>query len=161
MILTQKRLKALLHYNPETGIFTRLVRTTNSLKIGDVAGGDSGNGYIQIRVGGGLYWAHRLAWLYMTGKWPRLHIDHENGNGMDNRFHNLRDKDRSFNMQNRRRARVDNSCGFLGVQTNNSGFQARITVKGKRISLGTYSNPAKAHEIYLSAKRKLHEGCSI
>ena len=71
-MLTQAELKRQLHYNPETGIFTRLVSTARRIKVGDVAGFNSGQGYLQICVNYTTYPAHRLAWLYCHGSMPNL-----------------------------------------------------------------------------------------
>ena len=46
------------------------------------------------------YVAHRLAWLYMTGEWPRHEIDQINLDRSDNRFCNLRPANRSQNSAN-------------------------------------------------------------
>lgn len=66
--LTQKELKQVLSYNPNTGIFT-WIRPRQGMLIGHVAGTDK-DGYTNIYVNHKPYRAHRLAWLYMTGKFP-------------------------------------------------------------------------------------------
>lgn len=161
MSLSHTELLRLLHYSHETGEFTRKIKTSNSVKVGDVAGGISEGRYIKINVGGGVHYAHRLAWFYVTGAWPTLHIDHKNGNGLDNRFSNLRDVDVTTNGENKRYPTRRNLSGLLGVHVNHKGFQARITVHGKRISLGTFQTPELAHSAYVDAKRSLHSGCTI
>src|SRR5690606_34614864 len=99
-MLTQQRLKELLYYDPETGIFTRLVgRSGPRARAGDVAGSDNGKGYIRIYVDGRPYKAHRLAWFYMHGEWPE-EIDHRNGERADNRLSNLRPVTRQQNNLN-------------------------------------------------------------
>lgn len=100
MSLTQDQLQQQLHYNPDTGVFTRLVRASNMLP-GTVAGTvHARDGYVVIRVLGAKYAAHRLAWLYMTGKWPSQEIDHINRDRADNRISNLRDVTHMVNMSN-------------------------------------------------------------
>ena len=84
--LTAERLREVLDYDPDTGVFTRKVRTASSVKVGDVAGSLNGKGYIRIRVDGRLYFAHRLAWLYVHGEWPVDQVDHINGIKNDNRI---------------------------------------------------------------------------
>ena len=66
-ILAQKELKELLHYDPETGIFTWLVSPSSKVKAGSIAGHVHLNGYRYIQVNCKRYLSHRLAWLYMTG----------------------------------------------------------------------------------------------
>jgi len=89
-MITQKELKELLHYNPDTGIFTRLIKTASSVQIGDVAGcKHKANGYIIINVLGIPYRAHRLAWLYMTGRWPKHQVDHDDHIRHNNKWSNL------------------------------------------------------------------------
>lgn len=80
--LTAGRLRELLHYNPETGTFTWIARSAHGshIRIGAIAGSSpNSNGYLQIRADGRTYKAHRLAWLYVNGEWPRADIDHKNG----------------------------------------------------------------------------------
>jgi hypothetical protein len=104
---------------------------------------------------------HRLAWMYVYGKWPRNDIDHINGNPLDNRIENLRDVTELGNNQNLRRPKKGNISGFLGVAPNHSRWLAKITVSGKQIYLGTYNTPEEAHQAYLAAKRVLHSTCTI
>ena len=160
-ILTQERLKELLHYEPETGIFTRLKRTSNRIKIGDVAGGLNGGGYIQIRLFGKLQQAHRLAWLYMTGSMPEHEIDHKNSDKSDNCWSNLRDVTHQQNSHNQRSHHSNNKNNVLGVMKNNAGFAARIRINYVPIHLGTFPTKELAHEAYLIAKRAMHSTCTI
>lgn len=159
-MLTQQELKKQLHYDPLTGIFTRLVSTSPNVKIGDVAG-QKYEGYIRIQVLRDRRMAHCLAWLYMTGEWPKDEIDHKNGVRDDNRWDNLRDGNKSLNQQNIRRARVTSTTGKLGVSRMGRKFQATIRVSGRKMHLGTFTTAEAAHQEYLKAKRQFHEGCTI
>jgi hypothetical protein len=159
--LTSQRLRELLHYDPETGAFTWLA-TAGKARAGGRAGDALSHGYNRIGIDGHVYLAHRLAWFYVYGIWPSGEIDHINGNRIDNRMVNLRDVPRRLNRENLRSARSDNQTGVLGVAKNGkSSWQARIKVNGVRHSLGTYGSPEEAHQAYLKAKRKLHDGCTI
>lgn len=143
-----------LDYFPATGEF--------SWKNGRVAGCTRKDGYRVIRVNDILMYAHRLAWLYVYGKWPGGLIDHINGVTGDNRIVNLRDATPTLNSENCHvTLKPSNKSGFRGVQKNHAGWQAVISVKGKRCGLGTFSSPEDAHAVYLHAKRRLHEGCTV
>ena len=159
--LTQERLRELLHYEPLTGVFTRLVSTANWAKVGDVAGGKGGKDYLQIGIDNRDYKAHRLAWFYMTGAWPIDQIDHIDGNPVNNRIENLREATNSVNKQNMRKARSDNKSGLLGVGKNGKKWRAVIGVDGKNKHIGYFDTPELAHAAYLDAKRVLHVGCTI
>jgi len=165
MRLTQTRLKALLSYGPETGVFTWFIAPNGRIRVGMAAGNLNPNGYVHIKVDGILYKAHRLAWLYMTGAWPtEEQIDHINGVRSDNRWANLRECERKINAQNRRKPHpLNKSSGLLGVSRRNptGGYQARIRVNGKEKPLGTYATAEAAHQAYVAAKRALHPGCTI
>ena len=159
--LTAQQLRELFHYNAETGVFTRLVQTSNRVKVGDVAGCKSGGGYVTISVFGRQCSAHRLAWLYVHGTWPVADIDHINGNPSDNRAANLRDVSRRVNKQNQRRAHITSTSGMLGAAADRGRWQARIRVDGKQRYLGNFDTPDLAHAAYLDAKRLLHEGNTL
>lgn len=160
-MITQERLHELVHYCPETGIFTHL-QSKGRKKAGAIAGSLRLDGYVYIMIGGHRTFAHRFAWLYMNGEWPVADIDHIDGNKSNNAFNNLRDVSRSVNAQNQKHAKISSKLGLLGVSKLPSGnFYAKIVLNGNRNYLGVFSNPNDAHQAYLKAKRKLHEGCVI
>lgn len=139
--LTAEYLRSILDYNPDTGIFTRKVSTSSRAKVGDVAGSPDGHGYLQIMVQRRSYLAHRLAWLYMRGEWPKLNIDHINRNPSDNRISNLRDVTQKQNLQNAGKY-SHNASGHPGVSwcKRNSKWQAYITHNQKQIHLGYFTD---------------------
>jgi hypothetical protein len=153
--LTQERLKVLLHYDPETGIFTRLVQTGSRTRVGDVAGGVNVHGYRQVGVCGRLYYAHRLAWLYMTGEWPPHHTDHINGDRDDNRWPNLRLATHAQNLANSRKSK-NNTSGLKGVSwdARKRKWFAQITVSRRHHFLGYFDDPTSAHGAYIDAAEK-------
>ena len=158
--LKAERLRELLNYDPETGVFTWRVSRRATARPGSVAGTITPKGYRAIWIGAN-YRAHRLAWLYVHGEWPSGEIDHIDGNRANNAIANLRDVSTSFNHENLRKARSDSRHGFLGVSPMGKRWKARITVRGKFQHLGIYDTPEEAHAVYLEAKRRLHAGCTI
>ena len=143
--LTAEYLRSILHYDQETGIFTRKVSTGPRVKAGDVAGCPDGHGYLRIMVQSRLYQAHRLAWLYMNGEWPKLNIDHINRNPSDNRASNLREVSQKQNMQNAGKY-SHNTSGHPGVCWHKriSKWQASIVHNQKHIHLGYFTNIEEA-----------------
>ncbi len=132
-MLTQERLKELLHYDPETGVFTRRVYRNSNARAGDVAGTLDPLGHLKISIDYKGYQCHRLAWLYMNGYFPELHIDHINRDAADNRLCNLREVSVSCNIKNSKQF-ANNTSGVKGVSWNNKGlyWEANITNLGKR-----------------------------
>jgi hypothetical protein len=161
-ILTSQSLRAVLAYDPETGVFTWLVRAGNA-KVGDTAGHVNTEGYRMIKVGNASRRAHRLAWLYVHGEWPANQIDHRDGDRSNNKFDNLRDVNNSVNQQNQRGPRSNNTSGFLGVSWHKKdrNWCAQITIEGRRNNIGAYPTPELASAAYLSEKRRLHSGCTL
>ena len=159
--MDQQRLRELLDYDAETGVFTWRESRGGS-NTGQVAGCPHPKGYIRICIDGRRYAAHRLAWLYVVGALPSGEIDHINGERNDNRIANLRDVSTQINQQNQRRARTNNrSSGLLGVTRKRGRWQAQIETNGKNVFLGCYSTKEDAHSAYLKAKRQRHDGCTI
>jgi hypothetical protein len=157
----RERLMEVVSYDPETGVFRWRERPNRRIRAGDVAGSMQ-NTYWRVAIDGTEYLAHRLAWLYMNGEWPSVQIDHINGIRTDNRISNLRDVLPAVNCQNQRNAQAKNLSGYLGVSTKAGGkWLARIHKAGKPIRIGLFDSPEAAHQAYLEAKRRLHEGCTI
>jgi len=153
--LTVDRLKQLFSYNPETGDFTYLTQASKKTKIGDIAGGLDDQGYRRIRVDGKKYRAHRLAFFYMTGKWPTDDLDHHDLNKDNNRWGNIRTASKSQNMANKSTPK-NNTSGFKGVywRKKSNAWYAVIGVNGKQQHLGQYTCPVAAHLSYIVAANK-------
>ena len=79
------------------------VHASTRAPVGTVAGAKNGRGYRQIRFDGRPYSASRLAWLYMTGKWPNFEISYLNGKPSDTRWANLRKATSSSNRNHPKR----------------------------------------------------------
>ena len=154
-ILTQARLQELLHYDPETGIFTN--RTTRGrFRAGSTTGSLHPRGYLAIRIDRKSYLAHRLAWMYTTGEWPSADTDHINGVRTDNRLVNLRAVSRKQNSENRGK-NSNNTSGYKGVSwaKREKKWQANIKHYENCFFLGYFDNIENAREAYLAANAQL------
>ena len=152
------RLREVLNYDPETGIFTWKVRLCLSTHVGDVAGCKNAQGYYRIGIDGTSLRAHRAAIAYVEGKPPVAQVDHINGNRLDNRYCNLRHATQPENCQNRG-VSGNNTSGYTGVyfEKDNGRWRARISLNGARLlHLGTFDTPEEASAAYLAAKAQLH-----
>jgi hypothetical protein len=160
-MITQNRLKELIDYDSESGVFTRKT-SYNRYKKGEKIGFKNTGGYIEAGVDKKYYGLHRLAWLYVHGVLPEI-IDHINGDKTDNRIINLRSANRKINSENLVKPRKDNASGYLGVNFHKASkkWVAQISVNKKKKHLGCFDSPEKARDVYLLAKRNLHEGCTI
>jgi hypothetical protein len=155
-ILTQDRLRSLLDYDPEAGVFTRRV-TIRHFLAGVVIGTVGTRGYLQCNLDGKPYKLHRLAWLYVHGVWPTGQIDHINHNTSDNRFCNLRDVSSAENHQNRAR-RTKSKSGYLGVtwHKRDCRWQATIEVAGHSYHLGNFKDLPTAIAARVQAEKRYH-----
>ena len=160
-MLTQKRLQEVLAYDPTTGIFTWNERTCapggdaakvsawNTRYSGKAAGVRT-HGYIKISVDDQKHYAHRLAFLYMTGSFPKDIVDHINHDGENNSWENLRDADKRLNAGNQRRPR-SNATGMTGAVLLPSGkFMAQRKRPGKGKYIGVFDTVEEAHAAYLA-----------
>lgn len=155
-MITKERLKEVLSYDPETGIFTSLI-SRGSIKPGDVINGCKSHGYLVTRIDDVLYRLHRLAWLYMYGEWPKGDTDHLNMIRDDNRIINLREATRSENMRNSI-GRSNNLSGVKGVSFDKARnkWQAHISVNKTHIALGRFDTKERAANAYKNAAKNLH-----
>ena len=158
--LSLERLRQVLRYEPETGIFYWIHRDTQKKKLGLNASIVRSHGYENICIDSQYYYTHRLAWFYVHGDWPKV-IDHINGIKTDNRIENLRNVSQRCNIENVLKPRKHNKSKVLGVRKSKYGFYSSLAHDKKTIYLGHYKTAEEAHNVYLEAKRQLHEGCTI
>lgn len=158
--LTQDRLRELLTYDSETGVFRWTKRFSTKIPKDLSAGIVYPRGYIAIRVDGRRYQAHRLAWFYVHGVWPENDVDHINGEKGDNRIANLRLATRSENLSNRgpRLKPRKYQKGVYQIKTAGKvyGYGVQIKSGDKRMKFGCYETPEEAHEMYCEAAVMLH-----
>lgn len=154
--MNQQELKTLLHYDPPTGVFRWRHEPKRGMQPWDVAGNIDRQGYVQIKIGGKVLMAHRLAWLYVHGKLPKQ-VDHKNMMRSDNRIDNLRAADNSCNGMNKR-MQSNNTTGYKGVtfHKGTGRYHAKIQANGVRKSLGYYETAEQAHQAYMTAAGELH-----
>lgn len=164
MTITYERAHELVRYVPETGLFYRRM-DRGGKRAGSVAGCLSNEGRVLMSMDNKLYLAHRLAWFMTHGVWPE-EIDHIDGNPSNNRLENLRSVSRAVNQQNLRkpyRGKVESQ--YLGVQRSPSNrtkqWRAQLGHQGRNINLGYFYSEEEARQAYLTAKRSLHEGCTL
>jgi hypothetical protein len=154
-MITQSELKELLHYDPDTGIFTWINpskgRKGNPQKIRK-------DGYCYICIKYKKYLAHRLAWLYVYGKFPEVFIDHINMDKSNNRIENLRLVTYSGNSINKK-LQKNNTSGYKGVTYNKKSkrYMAKIKIQQKEIYLGLFESIENAALAYKKAALKYHK----
>lgn len=151
-MLTRETLIENLRYDPVTGYFYRL-RSSSWAKIGDRAGRkDDPETYTLIGLLGHKYTAHRLAWLYVHGEFPKGMIDHINRDKSDNRIENLREVTRAQNAMNSK-MNVKNSSGYKGVffHRGRQEWRAQINIRNRVVNIGKFASAEAAHLARLRA----------
>lgn len=157
VLLSAERLREVLTYDPKTGHMTWRVDRPRR-PAGSEAGTPNGAGYMCVSVDGERYRRSRLAFLYMTGRWPVPECDHRNGIVDDDSWGNLREATVSQNRFNRSVSkRSANSCRALGVSLLRNGkYQAAIRENGKTCVLGRFDTEREASAAYEAAAERLH-----
>lgn len=166
--LTHSRLLEVLHYEPQTGQFTWIKKPSSlsRVSVGTTAGSVWVRGYVMLKIDNARYLAHRCAWLYMTGEWPKQLIDHIDGDTSNNRWANLREASHAVNAQNRTRSQSRLAKLPLGVShghmtATGQSFKWQMDALGVRLSKSGFRSAENAHADYLEAKRMWHTGCTI
>ena len=154
--LAQSQLKKLLHYDPDTGVFTHKL-PRHGVSVGREAGYLQPDGYRYVTLLGFRYVAHRLIWVYVHGYLPANQLDHINRNRSDNRLLNLREVTAAENKQNLGIS-SKNKSGFRGVSfdKDNNLWRASISVNNKPVNLGRYPTILEASKAYALAAKKYH-----
>lgn len=152
-MITQEKLKELLHYDQETGIFTWKIKACKRMFPGDIAGTLS-KGYIKIYIEYKQYKAHQLAWLYVYGEYPKKSIDHINLDKTDNKISNLRIADKFQNAANRGIMK-NNTSGYKGVTKHRNKWRAQINHLKKRYNIGYFDTPELASIAYENFAKQL------
>lgn len=158
-LITAVELRELLHYQPETGVFTWLSHAGGVLR-GSVAGNCNSLGYMVLGLKGKKYRQHRLAWLYVHGVWPIGTLDHLDADRANNRIANLRCVSHSYNMQNIKVATVRSKTGVRGVhwRKSQSGYVASIKLGRENKREGPFKTIEEARIAYVNLKLRYHDG---
>lgn len=162
--LTQQGLRELVDYDPGTGVFT-WKKNSAKRKAGTRAGWVHSKGYICLDINQRKYYAHRLVWLYMTGRWPGDQIDHIDFNKSNNVWLNLREATNAQNQQYQSVSRASSTglkgaypgfAKYQGVVRKTGTYYSQITVGGHRIHLGHFKTPEEAHAAYMRAAERYY-----
>ena len=158
-MITQARLTKLFCYDAATGVFTRRIAAGRHgcHMAGQIAGTLQNCGYLVITIDRRRYMAHRLAWLYVYGVFPKNSLDHINRNKLDNRIINLREATSKQNMQNVL-THKHNTSGYKGVAWHNqrNRWRAYIFNDYRQIHLGLFDTKEEASAARKKAELQYH-----
>lgn len=116
----------------------------NGHYAGDIAGGINAKGYreVSFTVDGKRYFihAHRVAWILTHKKLiaKGMHIDHKDGNRLNNRPSNLRAVSIATNARNRTHAVCTARTALMNINYEHSSWYARLCISGHRLKLGPF-----------------------
>jgi len=153
--ISPARLRERLRYDPVTGEFSwiRKDRRAKTTRAGTRGFNSNGHRKVDIELDGQVFKAHRLAWFYMTDKWPKHEIDHADNDGWNNRWDNLREATHQENAWNRK-MRIDNVTGVKGVHFSVGHGKYVAKLNGAR--LGYFQTLSEAKAVRELAARKAH-----
>lgn len=163
-MISATRLRDLLAYDPQSGVFTWRVdrgpaRAGSSAGVVVPRSGQQRDKfYIRIGLDGRRYYAHVLAYVWMTGAAPLGELDHRNGDGLDNTWSNIRLASHAENGRHRNGRRAGNTSGYSGVSFHRGAkrWRARLMVNGREVQVGYFDDPVTAAKARDDAARRLH-----
>lgn len=157
-MITQSQLKAVLSYDPVSGIFKWLMSPSTKVTVGALAGYICKNGYRHIKIHGKPYLASRLAHLYMNGSLPDGQMDHRDCDPGNDAWENLRSSTASQNQANKRgnRVRLRGSLKGACFYPRTNRWKSSIQRDGHNKHLGYFDTEREAHDVYVAAANALH-----
>lgn len=149
---TKEFLLQLFDYSPELGI---LIWKNHWCKnklylIGTEAGSiyeDNKIYYKKIKFNNTNYVLHKLIYFLETGIYPTL-IDHIDGNGLNNRFSNLREVTFRKNSQNKKIHRYGKLLG-ASFHKRDQCWRSQIWIDNRKKHLGCFNSELEAHQRYI------------
>jgi hypothetical protein len=156
-LVTPKRIRELLDYDPETGALTWRVRKKGGRGFGGAAGGPGNSGQIRIGIDGHRFEAHRICWVHYYGRWPGGNVDHRDLVRTHNWITNLREATHSQNLCNRGKTK-SNTSGFKGVfwSKQKNKWAVRIVLHKRSRHFGFFTEKGEAAERAATAYREMH-----
>ncbi len=156
--LSATYVRSILSYNKRTGVLRWKVNRRPRAKKGKEAGCRAPNGYIHVGIDGSMYLAHRLAWLIVTGAFPKEQLDHRDLDPSNNKWKNLREATHAQNKRNQT-VNKNNACGIKGVHKRNdcNRWTAMIQCAKKVHYLGLFKTKMEAAASYKAAAKKFHK----
>ena len=153
-MITEEQVRELFNYEAGNLVWKE-DRGPNKVS-GRVAGSRRKDGYIQVRVRGTLYLAHRLIFLWHYGFLPKT-IDHVDRDPSNNLVDNLRECTVSENAWNSKTPST-NTSGFKGVSWNSTERKWRVDVchRGQKNFGGYHKTRDAANEVAIALREKLH-----
>ena len=151
---TAERIRELFCYDPTSGILTRRISVSNA-KAGSVAGSRGGE-YLTVSIDGSTYRVHRVVFVWMTGAWPPIDIDHRDLDKFNNRWLNLRPSNKTETQANQT-CRKNNAAGTKGVYWNiaKKKWVAQLRKEGQRFHLGYFDEIEVAKIVYAAKAKEL------
>ena len=133
-------------YDPESGAFTRRSNGASAYLV------HKPSRYYRCYFQGKIFQAHRLVFMWMTGRFPFGCIDHKDVDPTNNRWENLREATKSQNGANVLRGR-HNTSGVKGVSrhSQNNNWVVHIGVRGRVMHVGSFSDLETARAAYADA----------
>lgn len=156
MTITHEKLKERYHYSRMAGVFEKRVGSKRKgykwVLVGYVV---DDSGYQVVSVGGKRYLAHRLAWFYVHGEWPDGHIDHKDGDRLNNAISNLRIATPAQNAHNSQTP-ISNKSGVKGVSFSGGSWTAQVAVNRKPVFMKRFKTKEEAEKAVRIARIEAH-----